>query len=123
MAEYKGRIGVDEAARFISDHYDTVLKRDAPTERTLCGHAEVAPKGIPQWGWGAHYPGGAVQGKAMDSAMAAAMSFRARIGHPCGQDFLSAPYLAAHKDYQWQASILYDMKAGPWTTFRSGQHQ
>jgi hypothetical protein len=121
MAEHKGSIGVDEAAHFISDHYDTVLKREAPTERTLCGHAEAAPRGIPQWSWGAHYPGGAVQGKAMDSAMAAAMTFRARIGHPCGADFVSKPFLAAHKNYEWQEPILGDMKAGPWTTFRSGQ--
>jgi len=123
MAQYKGRIGVDEAAQFLGDHYDTTLKRDAPTERTLCGHVDIAPKGIPQWGWTAHYPGGAVQGKAMDATMAAAMSFRARIGHPCGQDFLSKPFLEQQKQYAWQAPILGDMKAGPWTTFHSGQQQ
>ena len=121
MADYKGRIGADEAARFISDHYDAALKREAPSERTLCGHADVAPQGVPQWAWGSHYPGGAVQGKVMDSTMAAAMTLRARIGHPCGADFLSKPFLAAHKDYEWQAPILGDMKAGPWTTFRAGQ--
>jgi hypothetical protein len=121
MAQYKGGIGVEEAARFISDHYDPVLKRDIPTERTLCGHVDTAARGVPQWAWSRYYPGGAVQGKAMDSTMAAAMSLRARIGHPCGADFASAPFLAAHKDYEWQAPILGDMKAGPWTTFRAGQ--
>ncbi|HTQ86135.1 MAG TPA: hypothetical protein VMI93_07985, partial [Candidatus Solibacter sp.] len=65
--------------------------------------------------------GGAVQGKAMDATMAAAMAIRARIGHPCGANFASKPFLAAHKDYEWQAGILGDMKAGPWTTFRAGQ--
>jgi len=121
MAQYKGSIGVDEAAQFISDHYDTVLKRDAPSERTLCGHVDGVSRGVPQWAWGAYYPGGAVQGKAMDSAMAGAMSFRARIGHPCGTDFASKPFLAEHKEYAWQAPILGDIKAGPWTTFHAGQ--
>jgi len=121
MAEYKGRIGVDEAAQFLSDHYDPVLKRELPTERTLCGHVDTRPHGIPEWAWSKYYPGGAVQGKAMDATMAAAMAIRARIGHPCGANFASKPFLAAHKDYEWQAPILGDMKAGPWTTFRAGQ--
>ena len=123
MAEYKGRIGADEAAKFLSDHYDVVLKREAPTQRTLCGHVDTAAQGIPEWGWGAHYPGGAVQGKVMDSTMAQAMTIRARIGHPCGADFTGAPFLAANKDYEWQSPILGDMKAGPWTTFHAGQKQ
>jgi Phospholipase B len=121
MAQYKGKIGADEAEKFISDHYDTVLKREIPTERTLCGHVDTAARGIPQWAWGRYYPGGAVQGKVMDSKMAAAMTLRARIGHPCGEDFASGPFLAAHKDYDWQEGILGDMKAGPWTTFRAGE--
>jgi hypothetical protein len=121
MKQYKGKIDVDLAEDFLSDHYDTVLKREVPTERTLCGHGDGSARGVPQWAWKAHYPGGAVQGKAMDSAMAAAMSFRARIGHPCGQDFLSAPFLAKNADYKWQTPILGDMKAGPWTTFHAGQ--
>jgi hypothetical protein len=121
MENNKGSIDVEEAAQFISDHYDPVLKLYRATERTLCGHVDTSARGTPQWAWGAYYPGGAVQGKAMDSKMAAAMSFRARIGHPCGADFESAAFLAAHKDYDWQAPILGDMKAGPWTTFRAGQ--
>jgi len=121
MAQYKGSIGVEEAAQFVSDHYDTVLKREEPTERTLCGHVDTIARGIPQWGWGRYYPGGAVQGKAMDSTMAGAMSFRARLGHPCGTNFSSKPFLAAHKEYDWQEPILGDMHAGPWTTFRSGE--
>ena len=73
------------------------------------------------WEWGAYYPGGAVQGKAMDSDMAAKMSFVAHAGHPCGEDFLAKPFLAAHPEYAWQAPILKDMKAGPWTVFSAGE--
>ena len=123
MAEYKGRIGVEEAEKFLSDHYDTTLKREVPTERTLCGHVDTRSHGIPEWAWASFYPGGAVQGKVMDSKMAAAMTLRARIGHPCGQDFAAKPFLAAHKSYDWQKGILGDMKAGPWTTFRAGEKE
>jgi hypothetical protein len=54
----------------------------------------------------------------MDSEMAAKMSFIGRAGHPCGESFLAAPFLAAHPEFAWQKSILHDMIAGPWTTFR-----
>ena len=121
MRENKGKIDVAMAENFLGDHYDTVLKRNAPTERTLCGHTDVSARGIPEWEWGPNYPGGAVQGKAMDSTMAAAMSFRARMGHPCGGDFFAVAFKARHPDYAWQAPILGDMKAGPWTLFRAGQ--
>jgi hypothetical protein len=121
MRENKGRIDVPMAERFLGDHYDTVLKRDEPTERTLCGHTDASSRGVPEWEDGPYCPEGAVQGKAMDSTMAAAMSFRARIGHPCGADFLGKPFLAKHPGYAWQAPILGDMKAGPWTLFRAGQ--
>ena len=59
----------------------------------------------------------------MDSQMARAMSFVARMGHPCGRDFLVGPFLKAHPEYSWQAPLLRDMKAGPWTLFRAGQPQ
>jgi hypothetical protein len=45
----------------------------------------------------------------------------AHAGHPCGEDFLAKPFLAAHPEYAWQAPILRDMKSGPWTQFSSGE--
>ncbi len=74
-----------------------------------------------EWDWGAYNPGGAVQGKATDSKMAANMSFIARAGHPCGADFVAADFLEHHPEYSWQKPLLHDMKAGPWTTFQAGQ--
>jgi hypothetical protein len=55
--------------------------------------------------------------------MAAKMSFIGRAGHPCGEDFLVEPFLAAHPEFEWQKPILHDMKAGPWTTFTAGEKQ
>jgi hypothetical protein len=62
-----------------------------------------------------------VQGKVTDSSMAAAMSLIARRGHPCGTDFLAQPFLKAHPEFAWMAPSLRDMKAGPWSEFRSGE--
>jgi hypothetical protein len=121
MKQAKGKIDAAWAEKAMSDHYDVLQKKEAADERTLCGHVDATARGVPEWEWGANYPGGAVQGKVMDDAMAAAMTLRARIGHPCGADFIAAPFLKAHPEYSWQAPILRDMKAGPWTTFRAGQ--
>ena len=121
MKESQGKIDVESAQRFLSDHMDAFDGRVEADERSLCGHTDVSPRGVKEWEWGPYYPGGAVQGKAMDSRMAEAMSFAARMGHPCGEDFLSAPFLKAHPEYAWEAPRLTDMKAGPWTTFKTGQ--
>lgn len=123
MAEFKGRIDVNKAKDFLSDHLDTFEKKEQANERTLCGHTDVSARGIKIWEWEPFYPGGAVQGKTMDSTMAEKMSFVARAGHPCGGDFLAKDFLKAHPEFAWQEPLLRDMKAGPWTTFRSGQQK
>jgi hypothetical protein len=126
MKQAKGKIDVAMAQQFLSDHVDSFektasSKEQQPNERALCGHVDNSPRGIKEWGWGAYNPGGAVQGKATDSTMAAKMSFVARAGHPCGADFTAADFLEHHPEYAWQKKLLRDMKAGPWTVFASGQ--
>jgi hypothetical protein len=121
MKEAKGRIDVQMAQKFMADHYDSYQKKVDPDERTLCGHVELSPRGVGLWEWGPYYDAGAVQGKTMDGTMAKAMSFYAHVGHPCGMDFLAAPFLKAHPEFAWQAPLLRDMKAGPWTLFRAGE--
>jgi len=123
MNQAKGKIDVTMAQQFLSDHVDTFEKKDQANERGLCGHVDTSPRGVKEWEWGAYNPGGAVQGKAADSSMAAKMSFVARAGHPCGADFLAEPFLEHHPEYSWQKPLLRDMKAGPWTVFASGQKQ
>lgn len=124
MSQAKGKIDVSMAEQFLSDHADS-HENDKPgaDERTLCGHVDNSPRGIKEWGWDAYVPGGAVQGKAADSAMAAKMSFVARAGHPCGEDFLADHFLEKHPEYSWQKPLLRDMKAGPWTVFTAGQKE
>jgi hypothetical protein len=127
MTQSKGKIDVEMAEQFLSDHFDSFDKvggatvKNQPNERSLCGHVDVSPRGVKEWEWGAYNPGGAVQGKATDSRMAARMSFVARAGHPCGADFLAGDFLEKHPEYSWQKPLLRDMKAGPWTVFTAGQ--
>lgn len=121
MQANKGNIDVPMAEQFLADHQDTFLNQKRADQRGLCGHVDTAKEGVAIWDWGPYYPGGAVQGKATDSDMAAKMSFIARAGHPCGENFYARPFLAAHPEYAWQKPILRDMIAGPWTVFYSGQ--
>ncbi len=121
MAQNKGRIDTTLAEQFLADHYDSYEKKVDADERSLCGHGDNAPNGEPIWDWKPYYPGGAVQGKVTDSDMAAKMTIVVHAGHPCGEDFLVRPFLKAHPEYNWQAPILKDMKAGPWTAFHAGE--
>jgi Phospholipase B len=121
MRQYKGKIDVALGEKFEADHYDAYAKKEQADERTLCGHDDASPRGVKLWNWPPYDPGGAVQGKVTDSAMAAKMELVAHMGHPCGENFLAKPFLAAHPEYSWQAPLLHDMLAGPWTVFHSGE--
>jgi hypothetical protein len=120
LKEHKGKIDVELAQKMIGDHEDSFEKKEDPDERTLCGHTDASSRGVDVWAWGPYYPGGAVQGKATDATMAKEMRLTARMGHPCGGDFLAKPFLAAHPEFTWQEPYLRDMLGHPWTEFRSG---
>jgi Phospholipase B len=120
----KGKIDVAMAQTFLGDHYDTFTKTETPDKRTLCSHYDTDAEHLEDSSSGAFSPYGAVEGKAIDSRMAEAMTFTARAGHPCGQNFNAAEYFREHPNgaYSWQAPVLRDMIAGPWTTFGAGEH-
>ncbi|MGA8108099.1 MAG: C45 family peptidase [Acidobacteriaceae bacterium] len=122
MAQYKGRIDVDLARQFLADHFDAYENREDPDERTLCGHIDASSRGVPQWDSAPYDPSGAVNAKAADSAMIRALSFDARSGRPCGQDFLAASFLAGHPKWDWQKPLLEDMKGNPWALFHGDEH-
>jgi Phospholipase B len=123
MQQHTRQIDTTLAQTFLSDHLDPYENRIHADQRSLCGHEDTSGKGEHMWNTPPYYPGGAVSGKVMDSAMAEKMTFIARIGHPCGEPFLAAPFLHAHKEFRWEAPILHDMIAGPWTTFTTGQRK
>jgi hypothetical protein len=120
MAEYKGKIDVAAAQRFLGDHFDTYQKKDEPNERTLCGHVDLSPRGMK--GWQPPYGlAGAVQNKVADASMAAKLSLSGSAGHACGIDFKAAKHLAQHPEFFWQKELLRDMKSRPWTTFEAAK--
>jgi hypothetical protein len=123
MQEHYGKLDTALAEAYLSDHYDSYEKKADAGKRSLCGHEDTSPVGEKVWGDPPFDPGGAVTGKVMDSDLAAKLSFIGRAGHPCGEDFIAAPFLASHPEFEWQKPILHDMKAGPWTTFVAGQKQ
>ena len=120
MAQHKGTIDIDVAKAFEADKYDVIEKRDGPTERTLCGAVEDSPRGTPEWDWAPYYPGGTVQAKVMDTAMAGGLEMWAAMGRPCAPDFLAEPFLAKRPQFGWMRGLLRDMKSEPWTAFRAG---
>jgi hypothetical protein len=123
MQEHYGKLDTSLAEAYLSDHYDSYEKKQDAGKRSLCGHEDTSSVGEKVWGDAPYDPGGAVTGKVTDSGLAAKLSFIGRAGHPCGEDFLAEPFLAAHPEFVWQKTILHDMKAGPWTTFVAGQRQ
>lgn len=121
MKQYKGRIDVQMAEKFLGDHYDTWLKKIHPDQRTLCGHIDNSPEGVPVWGDGPYTPEGAVTGKVTDSAMSAKMEMVGRAGHPGGENFYAKPFLKAHPQFDWEKPILKNMISYPWTEFKSSE--
>ena len=121
VQQHYGKLDTALAEAYLSDHYDSYEKKVDVGKRSLCGHEELSAEGEKVWDNPPYSPSGAVTGKVMDSDMAAKLSFTARAGHPCGEDFVAAPFLAAHPEFAWQKPILHDMKAGPWTTFSAGE--
>ena len=117
MKAHYGQLDTNLAEAYLSDHYDSYTKTVAAGKRSLCGHEELSAEGEKMWDSPAYSPNGAVTGKVMDSDLAAKMSFIARAGHPCGENFLAEPFFAKHPEFAWQKPILKDMKAGPWTQF------
>ncbi|HTW66843.1 MAG TPA: C45 family peptidase [Bryobacteraceae bacterium] len=120
MLEYKGQIDVAAAQKFLADHYDTFAHKEAPSERTLCGHIDLSARGSSPW-QPPFGPAGTVQNKAADAAMIAQMSFTAAMGHAGGIDFKAAALLKEHPEFDWEKGVLRDLDSHPWTTFRSAQ--
>jgi len=121
MEQAKGGIDVQMAEQFLSDHVDSYTGKVEADGRSLCGHVETVKEGVPVFDWGPYFPGGSVTGKVMDSDLAGKLSLIAHAGHPCGEDFVAAPFLAAHPEYGYLKPILKDMPSGPWTAFVADQ--
>jgi len=121
MNENVGKIDINNAELFESDHYDTYLNVNKPDDRTLCRHNELDPNIE-----GKHEPFepmGVLDGKVVDSKMARQMSFLARWGAACGTPFDAKKFLEQHPQYDWMNGLLKDRPTQPWTVFKSGEKE
>lgn len=117
MKDYKGKIDIDAAMKFMGDHHDTWQKTDKASVLTLCCHGDADQNGDLIIGSPPFYPAGAVQGKATDGTLAKEMKLWAIIGHPCGESFIAKDFLAAHPEFDYQQKYLRDMPGQKWTLF------
>ncbi len=112
-----GKIDVDLAKSFISDHYDVVTKSNNPSARTLCGHIELDPKGEPSWERPPYYPEGAIDAKVTDSVLSERMMSWAIFGHPCGLEFNAKNFLEKKASFKWMKDYLKDINKNEWVLF------
>jgi hypothetical protein len=119
MKEYAGKIDINLAEKFESDHYDTYLDSAVADGRSLCAHYDLDQA---LWTYDPPYrPAGTVDGKVVDSKMARQMSFAARWGSACGIAFDAKRFLEKHPQYDWMKGILFDRPSEPWTEFKAGE--
>jgi len=116
MEQYKGKIDIAAGQKFLADHVDTYEGKVDPDERSLCGHVDLSPRGMPTW-QPPYAPVGAVQNKVTDAAGAEKMTLTAALGHSCGLHYKAAEHLAKHPEYDWYKSVLNDMPSRSWTKF------
>lgn len=118
MKKYYGKIDVEVAKRMLADHYDVYLEQEKPSFRTICGHWEL-DNGMVPGTLGAYLPGGAVDGKVVDSEMAENWKIWAKWGSSCDIGFNAREFLDKHPQYEWLEGYLKDLPAQPWTIFPS----
>ena len=116
MDQNKGKIDISAGQKFLADHFDSYEGKVAASERSLCGHIELSPRGMGTW-QAPFAPAGAVQNKVTDAAGAEKMSMTAALGHACGTGFKAQEHLAKHAEFSWMREILRDMPARGWTKF------
>jgi hypothetical protein len=119
QVDLKGKLDAETGKQVEADHYDALQNKNANDKCVVCGHVDEDATGCMEWDWPTYYPGGAVQGKVTTADLAKDMKFWAHMGHPCGQDFIGAPFFQKHPEYSWQSKYLKNMIAYPWTLFEA----
>ena len=118
-SQYKGKIDIETGKTIEGDSYNQFTKAREASRCVIAGRVDTDPKGCPEWDWPPFFPGGTVQAKITTAALAKDLKFWAHMGNPNGDDFLAAPFFAAHPQFDWESKYLHDMKAYPWTLFEA----
>ncbi len=117
MKANKGKITAALAKQFEADHYDCYLHKNVLSWRALCAHGDCdsLDMGLP------FEPGGTVDAKVVDAAMARKMTFAARWGSACGRPFDAELFLAEHPQFDWMSGLLKGRASYRWTEFSAGE--
>jgi len=115
LKKHYGEIDAERVKKIMADHYDVLLKREVPSDRTLCRHGENEVVGEAT-------PNGAYDAK-IASGSFDELGLWARFGHPCGETFNKSEFLKSHprwaKENQWKSKWLRDWPtSNPWTYFK-----
>lgn len=119
MGQEEGKINAEIGMAMLADHIDANTGTPVMSRCGLCGHIDRDSLGVSQWDEPSYYPSGAVQGKVTTAALAKDLKLWARMGHPCGADFIAADFLSKHPEFRWQEPFLHDMRSNPWTLFEA----
>ena len=118
LTRNRGRIDLEAAKAFESDHVDMAAGRERAGSRSLCTHLDLDEGSDPPFS-----PEGCTDAKVLDSAMARSMAFSARWGAPCGAPFDAPAFLEAHPQFDWIRDILPSRPSQPWAVFRAGEKE
>jgi len=116
MKKHYGLIDAETAKAMLADHYDVYLEKEKPSSRTICGHWALDDGSVPGT-WGAYLPGGALDGKVVDSDLAKNWKLWAKWGSSCDIGFDAEDFLEKHPQYEWMTGFLKDLPVNPWTLF------
>jgi hypothetical protein len=107
--KYRGRIDTTVAMKILADHYDNHLGKTDANTRTICKHGYDDHEGA-----NPYKPVGAYDGKVVDSALAAKMTFLARWGPPCGKSFSVRRHITKHPQWKDWEEHLVDLPKKQW---------
>jgi hypothetical protein len=117
LVDLKGKIDAESGKQVLGDHLDVLQNKNADNRCVVCGHIDEDIEGCAEWSLAPYNPFGAVQGKVTTADMAKNMKIWARMGHPCGADFIGSTFYKLHPEYEWQSKYLTNMLGHPWTEF------
>jgi hypothetical protein len=124
MDQWKGKLNLAIAQQIISDHYDVYLDKENPCSRTCCAHYELdgreymSDPSRPK----PYQPRGALDGNAVDTALAKQMSFSVRWGSSCGMPFDASKFCAKNRVWAYLLPYLHDRPTQPWTIFSAANN-
>jgi hypothetical protein len=113
MRLFRGEINVELAKKFMADHFDTSVNRDAPSRCTICGHIENDLRG--DTSLGPYFPAGCFDSKITSSSLALEGAAWIKWGKSCDTSFDAKQFLTAHPEYRWQEPLLQDVLSYPYS--------